>query len=956
MVVKKLLLSFFGFAGLLACSGQEPYFVEHPLGEAYQDVSITLVCESTSGFLWFGSNQGILRFDGRQYIQLLAPDTLTNNRVRALFEDNDGTIWAGYEDGRVFQLAPKGRSLALWQPEEGLPEAPIVGFARGPDNLLWIATYGEGLYYYDGRRLYNFNTDDGLLGNDIYTLVLDNEGRAWVGTDGGISICSVVGGNKQAGNITRADGLPDDIVRVLLPDEKGNIWAGTYDKGFCYYDTHSRQFSYPDVDWPNGPVNALELFKGLELWIGTETKGLFRYHLQSGRLQAISTGPGRRPSKVFGLHRDIEGNIWAINSEEGVISANRQFESVDSELKNIQAVLYSREGCLWVGSQDGLYTWDEASGRFRLFRPWNVLSLFQDQYSNLWAGTFGDGVHCFNLQSGQERHITEADGLSNNSVLSIDGRGGDVWLATLGGATHFACPDDVMNIPVLKAGRYDEASGLATNFIYTVFLDSKGRTWFGTDGKGLSVLEQGKISNFTEASGISLAAVYSITEDKRGHIWFSTAREGVFEWDGAEFRHLSIKEGLRERAVTSLIRDSKGNILIVHPSGIGLLNPETRHLIYYDDEIGFKNMESNLNAVCRDGQGGVWIGAQNSLVKYTALKEHLSIHPRIVLNQVSVFLDPVDFWSKTSFGYDENNLVFSYMGLWFTDPSKVKYRYQLKGFDRDWIYSSDAQAIYSNIPPGAYTFKVAATENDAFNDEPMAEYAFVVKAPYWLQWWFIALCAFVLAFTAIALVRARERRLAREAGLKRAMVESQYEALKSQINPHFLFNSFNTLISIIEENPGLAVEFVEKLSDFYRSILQYREKEVISLQEEIELVQSYAFLLQRRYGKSLLLKVSINGEQGYVAPLTLQMLVENAVKHNIISRSKPLLIEILPEPEGYITVRNTLQKKLTREASTGFGLQNIISRYLHLSELSPKVEESASHFSVSIPLIKNGQL
>lgn len=951
--MKKLLPFLLIFAGLLPGRGQEPHFVEHPVGEAYQDISLSLVCESSDGFLWFGSNQGILRYDGRKYTQFLAPDSLTNNRVRALFEDEGKQLWAGYEDGRIFRMAHGSGRLELWQPEEGLPAAAVVGFAQAADGLLWIATYGEGLYYFNGAHLYNIDSDDGLPGNDIYTLVSGKDGRAWVGTDGGVSICSVKNGKKHIENITRADGLPDDIIRALLPDERGNFWIGAYDKGFCYYDTHRRKFEYPLPDWGYGPITAMALFDGLELWLGAEGNGLFRYHLRTGSLQPVSGLPENRASKISGLHRDEEGNIWVIDNGQGVASANRQFESVNSELKNIQAVLNSREGRLWVGSQEGLYLLDEASGQFRLYRKGNVLSLFQCAYGNLWVGTFGEGVYCIDLKKGRERHITEADGLANNSVLAIDGRGEDVWLATLGGVTHFTCPVNVMDIPRLEAGRYDEASGLATNFIYTVFLDSKGRVWFGTDGEGLSVLENGKIRNFSSANGIPLTAVYSITEDKQGHIWFSTSREGVFEWDGRAFRSLSIKEGLRERAITGLVADDRGNILIVHPSGIDLLNPRTRHLIYYDDEIGIRNMEPSLNAICRDGQGSVWIGAQNRLVKYTALAGPVSIHPRIVLNQVSVFLDPVDFRSKTEYSYHENNLVFSYVGLWYTAPSKVKYRYQLEGFDRDWIYSSDEQAIYSNIPPGDYTFRVSATENEAFDDEPIAAYSFVVRAPYWRQWWFISLSGLILGGGVVSAVRSRERRLAREAGLKRAMVESQYEALKSQINPHFLFNSFNTLISIIEENPGLAVEFVEKLSDFYRSILQYREKEVISVQEELELVQNYAFLLQRRYGPSLQLKVEPNGHAGYVAPLTLQMLVENAVKHNVISKTKPLAIEIISQPEGYITVRNTLQKKLTQEPSTGFGLQSIINRYRLLSELSPRVEENGLYFSVSIPIIKN---
>lgn len=937
---------------LPAGRGQSPYFREHPLSEVYRDVKISLIGEASDGFLWFGSNQGLFRYDGQAYRQFLAPDTITGNVVSALFEDEQGRFWVGYADGKVFFMGHSD-SLRLWQPEEGLPAARISGFAQGKDGLLWLATYGEGLYYYTGNRMYNIDTADGLPGNDIYVVVADEQGRAWVGTDGGISVCTVEKGRKSVDNITREDGLPDDIVRAILPDGSGNFWIGTYDKGFCYYDPQKRVFSDIQEGWAYGAVSSMELFQGLELWVGTEGQGLYRYTLPGRQLKALEYG-NLAGSKIYGLHKDCEGNIWAANNQRVAYSANRQFESLDGTMKNIQAVLAGQDGRLWVGRQDGLYLYDERKQALQLYKRENVISLYESQSGTIWAGTFGNGVYCIDPATGRERHLTEADGLSNGSILDIDGKGPFIWLATLGGVTEFICPADVFGPEPIQAKRFDEASGLGTNFIYSVYLDSQGRTWFGTDGEGLSCLDKGLIRNFTQADSVPLKAVYSITEDARGHIWFSSGRDGVFEWDGKKFRRLSVKEGIRDMAISSLISDQKGHILIVHSSGIDILDPVTRHIIYYDDEAGLQNIEPNLNAVCRGKQGAIWIGAQNRLVKYTALQENLCIHPRTSINRVAVFLEGVDFRQRRSFAYDENNLIFEYVGLWYSDPSAVRYRYRLEGFDLDWIYSRDRQANYSNLPPGTYTFKVAATENEAFDDEPVQAYSFVVRAPYWRQWWFILLCILLAATASAWLIRQRDKRLERESTLKREKIESQFEALKSQINPHFLFNSFNTLITIIEEDPGTAVEFVEKLSDFYRSILQYREMEVISLQEEVELVQNYAFLLQKRFGDSLALQVHNADEQAFIAPLTLQILVENAVKHNIISKSRPLNIEVRVE-DGYITVANNLQKKVAMGASTGFGLQSVVTRYALLIDKAVRIEENEQYFSVSIPIIKNGK-
>jgi LytS/YehU family sensor histidine kinase len=187
------------------------------------------------------------------------------------------------------------------------------------------------------------------------------------------------------------------------------------------------------------------------------------------------------------------------------------------------------------------------------------------------------------------------------------------------------------------------------------------------------------------------------------------------------------------------------------------------------------------------------------------------------------------------------------------------------------------------------------------------------------------------------------------------MAEAQLAALKAQINPHFLFNSFNTLITLIDEHaddPRVAIEYVEKLADFYRSMLQYREQELISLEEEWDLVHHFCFLLAKRYGDNLRLHFDPPPTTGLIMPLTLQILVENAVKHNVISETRPLDIHVTVDPDGFITVRNSLQPKSGSEPSTRFGLQSIIKRYQLLSDREVVVARDAGAFTVRIPIIK----
>jgi ligand-binding sensor domain-containing protein len=453
-------------------------------------------------------------------------------------------------------------------------------------------------------------------------------------------------------------------------------------------------------DWQHGPVSHLEIFKGRELWAGTEGEGIWRYSFFDQSVHQVDAGRDFQSSKIYDLHKDIEGNIWVISNTHGICHANRQFEFVNTPFENVQALLSDQKSNLWVGTDKGVFTQhlDEHGNSF--FRQHlghmklNVISLYEDKFQNIWIGTFGEGVYLLKPATGQVRHLTGRDGLPNGSILSMAGVNEKVWLATLGGAVEFEIKKDPLLLKEIPHRALNREDGLGANFIYKVFIDSKGRTWFGTDGSGITVLDNGNITNYTHArhrhpseapfnertdakgrptnrgqlltanlekmEDVPLKAIYSITEDRMGNIWLSTAKEGIFRFDGKNFHHLTVKEGIRNLAITSLITTEKGEILIVHPTGIDLLTPETGHLIYYDKEVGIENMEPNLNAVCSDRQGNIWIGSQQSIIRYTPLREKLSIHPRTLLTSISVFLENIDFRNKTTFAPDENNLVFNY--------------------------------------------------------------------------------------------------------------------------------------------------------------------------------------------------------------------------------------------------------------------------------------------------------
>lgn len=232
--------------------------------------------------------------------------------------------------------------------------------------------------------------------------------------------------------------------------------------------------------------------------------------------------------------------------------------------------------------------------------------------------------------------------------------------------------------------------------------------------------------------------------------------------------------------------------------------------------------------------------------------------------------------------------------------------------------------------------------------------AFTINAhAEFLPFNFVAATVITLGYEAFYFFEKWKEQFTLNQQLKNQQIRTQYEVLQNQMSPHFLFNSLNTLTTIIPENADAAVSFTEKLSEVYRYILQNKDRELVSLSEEIEFVKSYLYLLRMRYPDNLSVEFKINYQYMdlTIPPLTLQMLAENAIKHNVVSKARPLKIEIYIENGKSVIVKNNLQPKDSLDKSTKTGLENIRKRYSILGQKEVDIITSATNFMVAVPLI-----
>lgn len=961
----RLLLFFLLVTGFDAAA-QQPYFKRIFINRENSSLKFSRIFRDHRGFLWIGSSEGLYRLDGAEPVLYAVNDTNFDNKVTAIYQDSHETIWIGYKSGQIASLV--GRRLSVFQPEEGMPRKPVTSISNDSHGNLWFTTAGEGVYYYTRKRLYNINTDDGLNDNYAYTLSPGRDGEMWVGTDEGLAACSAGQKKKVLKTFHKKDGLPDNIVRVVVADSTGNLWLGLQQKGICRYLVKENKFVVPAPvsSWTFGQVNSITQ-DGSEMWISTDESGLVFFDVKKNR-KPVSYKDFNKNSfpNVADATIDHEGNTWMVTGSNVFQSSGNRITIANNiggvDLKMIHSLLIDKQGTLWFTPDQGLVACDrnDSTGikirKYTITPPnelMDIVSLYEDDCHYIWIGTMGEGLFRLNPKTGNIQKITGHTKLNKASIMAITGKGNVIWIATLSGGLKMILPEDCGHDriePVFESP--DNEDLLGSFYLYDVFIDSRNRVWFGTDGKGITCLDKDAVYNYNENVGLMSKIIYSITEDEFGNIWFSTSNSGIYRYDGNRFKNYGLAEGLRYLSISGIMADGKGDIVIVHTHGFDVLDIKNERFSYYGPSFGISEINSDLNSICRDQEGRVWIGTEEMIICYDHDGGHYKNSPSTYITRASLFANQVRKDLRPQLAYNQNYLSFDFIGLWYSDPERVKYQYMLEGYNTDWVNTNDRSVIFPNLTPGSYNFKVRSSLNSNFNRFTLATYAFTIRPPFWSETWFIILVSILLCGLIYLFILLRIRHVRRIESLKKEKIEFQFETLKSQVNPHFLFNSFNTLITAIEEDQGKAIEYVETLSAFFRNIVTFKDYDLITVQEELEVAKVYFFLQQKRYGSHLKMETAVDEtlKTRQIPPMVLQILLENAVKHNAISSETPLCISITSSGNTLL-VKNNINHKRNPEHSTGTGLQNIINRYRLLTTEEVVIRQDEKEFTVVIPLI-----
>lgn len=711
--------------------------------------SVLSLIQTSDGYIWFGTQSGLVRFDGASVRVYNRWNTaaLKNDRILSLFEDKYGGLWIGTDGGGV--CLKKGEKWTVFTMDQGLTHNTVRAIAGGDDGFLWIGT-DNGLNRFKNGQIEPYTLDDGLSGPTITALCMGRDNTLWIGAaTGGVNGLKadkfrVIPVHAGDGNETANAGP----VTVLREDSAGVLWAGM-EKGV--FRLAKEGLVRAGGSSPVQSVSAMLHDRSGKIWIGTEGEGFYRY--ESKRFKRVVTRQQLPDYFIYSLLEDREGNIWLGTYTAGLIRLKPALVSTIGPERGlpgnrVQAVLQDQSGRLWAGlEREGvcIITGDRVSGRITAADGLSgnrVRCLRMDRDGTAWIGT-ESGLNRW--RDGKIRVYTKADGLSGDAVSAIfrDGSG-IMWVGARNGLNRRSPTDRSFEI-------YNRRSGLSNPYVRVITQDRRGRLLVGTRG-GLFVLNE-KTGRFKQMGDIR-CDVQAIYEQSKGGLWLGTNGSGLIRveesGDGkrVRFHFYTTAEGLPNNYIFSINEDSSGRLWMSSYRGIFFTGadiplpgsgPLTTVLL--DEKEGMAAAEcssAGLPSAWSSKEGKIYVATVKGIavVEPKALTRLPPAPPAVIESVIADnrTIGPVKETRGEIVLPTETQVVeFYFTALSFASPTKTRFRYMLEGYDRTWksvAARRQRTALYLNLPPGSYRFRVMAGGNGGNWDSGEAVFRFRVKGGF----------------------------------------------------------------------------------------------------------------------------------------------------------------------------------------------------------------------------------
>ncbi len=846
-------------------------------------------------------------------------------QVRGTEQDNNGYIYVfGYGSIGKFD----GKRFYNFGQENGILEYNILSLTINPrTDDVWVGT-ANGIYKIMGNTLYNFKSNSNIKNQRVHCMAWDTENTLWIGTENGLF-------KKDTNdNFTKVKGFENDTVNQIYINSAQQFWISTNSELIQFKNNQIIKKTKTLELGINGVITDLLEFQNT-LFIATN-EGLF--HLTDQNKAQFIGIPDER-SRVINhlcaynskLLMATETGLFAL---EGKLIKKINFSNLNNA-NIIKDICIDYEKNIWLSTDNGLYKLrPSAFERVKIEENNTATYVFQtirDKQNNLWFGTQYNGPNyldknnkLYNFNTLYKKSIKV-----NQSLLSDDDD--NIWI-NADGSLIIKLKNGTLkifeNFPLKRVANFYKdkngnvyvcgISGIVSfkkndfnNYTFTTLTNPKNNRIHSlyefnsdyliacTSKSGLLLYD---IKNKTFKSiqtKIKSENIFNIVKDKQNYFYCSTLEGVQILNNKLEFiDRITQANGLSSNMVYA-VQTTENNLLLVGSNqGLGVVNTSQYYqnntfiIKNYGKEEGFEGVECNTNCFLKDLNNNYLISTINGLYRYSPEKEIPNTYEsKLRITNIKLFYKDTNLTEGAKLRYNENNLIFYYRGICLTNPERVTYTYKLEGLDKNWTpITKDNFATYPNLPSGDYVFKVKATNNEGKWNKEAVSFKFTIRSPFWQTGWFYLLgisSLGALLYIYFKMKLAQVRKIEKD-NFNKQLDITKYElkALRAQMNPHFIFNSLNSIQHfIVKNNDGQAIKYLTKFARLIRMILDNSESATITINEEVEAIKIYVELemmrFENKFSFQLIIDPSIDADLEEIPSMLIQPYIENAILHGL---------------------------------------------------------------------------
>lgn len=757
--------------------GRSGFYFNHISGEHGLSASnVKVILQDSYGFMWFGTKNGLNRYDGTSILQLNCDDLTTgvgNHNISALYEDKERNLWVGTDRG-IYLYQPTKDLFTQFNPQsaEGIsPDNWVAEILADSAGNVWALIPDQGLFRFKDEKVsfYALTNKRNFKNESPECLCINELGEVWVGTSG----VGLFKYNPQ-----------DDRFDCRLTDHHGHSLAGKNIMSLCFqnenlilaihdgellkYNPRANELStVPFAGEGKTFLRDVTCF-GDELWLGTH-HGLFivnekknsTIHLEEDLMRPFSLSD----NIIYSTYKDREGGIWVGTMFGGVnylpnhkLLFSKYVPGSDGHslnTKRIRGLTEDSNGCIWIGTEDGgINVLNPKTGNVHQIaehHPGHLITLCVEHYKDkIYSGLFKQGMNEISLPDERARCVSDVElGIQEGSVYSflIDSQGRQ-WIGT-GWGLYMAAP---------HTKDYQRISATGYDWIFDILEAQDGTIWLASMGNGVWKCrpESGVFRNYaTEAGGknrLSSNSVSSIMQDSQGSIWFSTDRGGICRYNEAhdDFTSFGVREGLPDDVCYTILEDGEANLWFGTNKGLVKFRPQSGEVRVFTNKDGLLGNQFNYHSALKASDGRFYFGGVDGLVAFDPLTPEVdSPLPPVYISKLSIYNKEVTVHSPNSplkqciihtdeivLPYDQANITLDIALLSYSTAEINQYYYRMEPLDKEWVRAASNQNIsYAKLPPGHYTFRVQATHSGSKSARSTRSLAITILPPWWQSAW-----------------------------------------------------------------------------------------------------------------------------------------------------------------------------------------------------------------------------